>query len=70
MGSNQPLEETTMDKEIHLLGQETLQLEGDYHRLVTFLNQCLKDRDLIFGLTKRDESLVLRIYEVVHQEEE
>jgi len=59
-----PLREQLEEKNIDIIGQESFKLEGDYHRLVTFLNQCLKDRNLIFGLSKKDSSLCLRIYEV------
>jgi hypothetical protein len=36
--------------------------------LVTFLNKQLKDRDLIFGLTRKEGKLELRIYEVERTE--
>ena len=36
--------------------------------LVTFLNKQLKDRDLIFGLTRTEGKLELRIYEVERTE--
>lgn len=52
------------EKEIRLIGQDSFAIDGDVHRLVTFLNQTLKDRDLIFGLSKQDDRLCLRIYEV------
>jgi hypothetical protein len=37
---------------LDVLGQATVAVSGDTHRLVTFLNQTLKDQNLIFGLTK------------------
>ena len=36
--------------------------------LVTFLNKQLKDRDLIFGLTRGNGKLELKIYEVERTE--
>lgn len=52
------------EKRIVVLAQDMFSPEGDYHRLVTFLNQTLKDRGLMFGLSKQDDRLVLKIYEV------
>ncbi len=61
----QDITDSVNEKEIRLIGQDSFAIDGDVHRLVTFLNQSLKDRDLIFGLSKQDERLCLRIYEVV-----
>lgn len=48
---------------LRLLASETLRLKGDSHKLVTFLNQALKGRGLIFGLSKAGpDSLTLAIY--------
>ena len=52
------------EKDITVLAQDNFDLDGEYYRLITFLNQTLKDRGLIFGLTKQDERLSVRIYEV------
>ncbi len=40
---------------IELLGQATVAVSGETYRLVTFLNQTLKDENLIFGLTKASD---------------
>ncbi len=63
--NQQPLQEPLSEKDIQILGQDIFHLDGDIHRLVTFLNQSLKERNSIFGLSKRDDSLCLRIYEVL-----
>ncbi|MFS8544416.1 MAG: YpmA family protein [Limnochordales bacterium] len=42
-------------QQLQVIGSESLALQGDVHRLVTFLNQCLKDEGLIFGLTRVDD---------------
>ncbi|MGE5553147.1 MAG: DUF4264 family protein [Betaproteobacteria bacterium] len=50
-----PASSTTAKREearLDVLGQATVAVCGDTHRLVTFLNQTLKDQNLIFGLTK------------------
>lgn len=40
---------------LEVIGSGTFALHGDVHRLVTFLNRCLKDEELIFGLTRVDD---------------
>ncbi len=58
------------EKDIVVLAQDNFELEGEYYRLVTFLNQTLKDRGLIFGLAKQEERLSLKIYEVINRASE
>lgn len=36
------------------IASETFQLSGDVHRLITFLNQSLKHKGFIFGLTRAE----------------
>lgn len=40
---------------IELVGQASIAVSGEVHRLVTFLNQTLKDENLIFGLTRASD---------------
>ena len=48
-----------------VLGRTELELEGDYPQLVTFLNKTLKDKELIFGISRKANGrLCLTIYEV------
>jgi hypothetical protein len=50
---------------IALLGQVTVVVTGETHRLVTFLNQTLKDQDLIFGLSRgADGGATFTVYQV------
>lgn len=49
---------------IDVIGEGTFALDGDVHLLVTFLNKMLKDRGLIFGLTRSGEEYRVTIYEV------
>ncbi|MBO8140964.1 MAG: DUF4264 family protein [Firmicutes bacterium] len=42
-------------KGLEVIGSETLLLQGDVHRLVTFLNRCLKDHQLVFGMSRVDD---------------
>jgi hypothetical protein len=49
---------------IDVVGEERFALQGDVHLLITFLNKMLKDRGLIFGLTRPDDQFKVTIYEV------
>ncbi|MGE5575693.1 MAG: DUF4264 family protein [Syntrophothermus sp.] len=52
---------------IEVLGTESFAVSGDAHLLVTFLNKILKDKNLIFGMTRSGEDgrITLTIYEVI-----
>jgi|GEM_PF-2514304 len=48
---------------LQVVASDTLSLQGDVHRLVTFLNRSLKDDGYIFGLRRAgDEQYHLTIY--------
>lgn len=51
------------DRGLVVLGQAAFMLEGEVHQLVTFLNKTLKDRDLIFGLTRSEGVYSMTIYD-------
>lgn len=40
-----------------------LEQNGELYKLVDFLNKNLKDKGVIFGLTKKDEKMMVTIYE-------
>jgi hypothetical protein len=48
-------------QQLQLLASETFK-EAELHRVVTFLNQSLKSRGLVFGLEKNGEDYSIRIY--------
>lgn len=48
-----PANNTKTDRLQHL-ASETFSLSGDVHRLITFLNQSLKHKGFIFGLTRTE----------------
>ena len=43
----------------------TLEIESnlELYRIVDFLNKNLKDKNLIFGLSKKDKKMTISIYE-------
>lgn len=51
------------DRGLPVLGRGSFSLEGEVHQLVTFLNKTLKDRDLIFGLTRSEGVYSLTVYD-------
>jgi len=55
--------QTEEQKGLRVIGQEVLELSGEYGRMITFLNQILKDRGLVFGLSKSGDKLSLTIYD-------
>ncbi len=50
---------------LEVLGSDTFALSGEVYKLVTFLNQCLKRQNLIFGLSKGPSGrLTVTVYAV------
>ncbi len=52
-----------------LLGEMAFSASGDIARLVTFLNQTLKQHGFIFGLSKEGDGYRLAIYRDPDEEE-
>ncbi|NTV89742.1 MAG: YpmA family protein [Clostridiales bacterium] len=54
-----------MENEAKLELKSTLEVENniDLYRIVDFLNKSLKDKDLIFGLSKKNGKMTISIYE-------
>lgn len=44
------------------IASDTFDMSGDLHRLITFLNQSLKDQGIIFGLSKSGAHYSISIY--------
>ena len=49
---------------IELISSLRLGVNGELYKVVDFLNKNLKDRRLMFGLTKKDDKMVISVYEV------
>lgn len=45
------------------LASSTIHVEGDVHKLITFLNQTLKDKGYIFGYSKHTDGLKFTVYQ-------
>ena len=48
---------------LKVLASGTFAVEGEAYKLITFLNQTLKDKGIIFGMSKRPDGLVVTVYQ-------
>lgn len=49
---------------LELLATQRVHIHPEMYKVVDFLNRNLKERHLMFGLTKKEENMVISIYEV------
>lgn len=49
---------------IELIATQRVGLNGELYKIVDFLNKNLKDHQLMFGLTKKGDKMVISVYEV------
>lgn len=49
---------------LELIATQRVQVYPDMYKVVDFLNKNLKEHHLMFGLTKKEENMVISIYEV------
>ncbi|WP_434512598.1 YpmA family protein [Desulfitobacterium sp. AusDCA] len=49
---------------LELIATQRVNANSEMYKVVDFLNKNLKNYHLMFGLTKKDESMVISIYEV------
>lgn len=49
---------------LELLATQRVQAHPEMYKIVDFLNKNLKENHLMFGLTKKEENMVISIYEV------
>jgi len=48
---------------LELIAKKELQYGDELYQLIDFLNKNLKNRDLIFGISKEGDKAVVSIYE-------
>lgn len=46
------------------IATQRLTANGELYKVVDFLNKNLKDYKLMFGLTKKEDKMVISVYEV------
>lgn len=49
---------------LELIAIQKVSVNPDLYKIVDFLNKSLKPYHLMFGLTKKDESMSISVYEV------
>lgn len=49
---------------IELIASQRVGLNAELYKVVDFLNKNLKDHRLMFGLTKKEDKMVISVYEV------
>lgn len=49
---------------LELIAIQKVKATPDLYKVVDFLNKNLKDHHLMFGLTKKEETMTVSIYEV------
>lgn len=49
---------------IELIASQRLGVNGELYKVVDFLNKNLKGYRLMFGLTKKEDKMVISVYEV------
>jgi hypothetical protein len=49
---------------LELIATQRVGVNGELYKVVDFLNKNLKDYRLMFGLTKKEDKMVISVYEV------
>ncbi|AET68835.1 hypothetical protein Desor_3337 [Desulfosporosinus orientis DSM 765] len=49
---------------IELIASQRVSINGELYKVVDFLNKNLKEYRLMFGLTKKEDKMVISVYEV------
>lgn len=53
-----------MNGKLELIAIQRVQANAEMYKVIDFLNKNLKGHQLMFGLTKKEESMTISIYEV------
>lgn len=49
---------------IELIASQRVGVNGELYKVVDFLNKNLKDYRLMFGLSKKEDKMIISVYEV------
>lgn len=49
---------------LELIATQRIGVNGELYKIVDFLNKNLKNHRLMFGLTKKEDTMVISVYEV------
>jgi len=61
---NQQTNSSDRQGKLELIATQRIGVNGELYKVVDFLNKNLKDHGLMFGLTKKDDKMVISVYEV------
>ncbi|MGI6120617.1 MAG: YpmA family protein [Desulfosporosinus sp.] len=61
---DQEMKPSTRQGKLELIATQRVSINGELYKIINFLNKSLKDYRLIFGLTKKENKMVISIYEV------
>lgn len=64
MVEDQPINPSVQQGKLELIATQRVGINGELYKVVDFLNKNLKEYRLMFGLTKREDKMVISIYEV------
>jgi len=53
-----------MEDKLELIATLKMPYNEDLYTLIDFLNRTLKDKKVIFGVSKRDDNMVVSVYEI------
>ncbi len=61
---DQPMKSTDRQGKIELIATQRIGVNGELYKVVDFLNKNLKEHGLMFGLTKKEDKMIISVYEV------
>ena len=61
---DQQMKSTDRLGKIELIATQRVGVNGELYKVVDFLNKNLKEHRLMFGLTKKEDKMVISVYEV------
>lgn len=61
---NQQTNSSDRQGKIELIATQRIGVNGELYKIVDFLNKNLKDRGLMFGLSKKEDKMIISVYEV------
>ena len=61
---DQPTNPSEPHGKLELIATQRVGANGELYKVVDFLNKNLKEHGLMFGLTKKEDKMVISVYEV------
>lgn len=61
---NQQTNPSDRQGKLELIATQRIGVNGELYKVVDFLNKNLKNHGLMFGLTKKEDKMVISVYEV------